>query len=88
MNPAAFGMAQVKLLHGAGHADITEPAFFLEPLRVLCRHAVREQSLLHAADEHQRKLQPLGGMHGHQLDTVVPALALGLPGLEGGMAQE
>ena len=47
-----------------------------------------EQTVFHAGHEHQRKFQALGRMQGHELHAVVPGLALGLAGLERGVAEE
>ena len=51
------------------HADVTQPPLFFERLRIEQRAAVRQQPLLHAAEEHHGKFQPLGAMQRHQCDA-------------------
>ena len=81
-------MRQIKLRHRPRHADVAQSPLLLETLRVLGRHAVREQPLFDAADEHQWKLQALGRMQGHQLDAVLVLVGLGVTGLERGMREK
>jgi hypothetical protein len=81
-------MGQEQLPHRPGHADVAQPPLLLEPRRVLDRHAVREQALLDAADEHQRELEALGRVQRHELHAVVVLVGLGVAGLERGVRQE
>ena len=57
---------------GPGDADIGEAAFLLQPLGAAFVHAAlaREQPVFPARQEHRRKLQPLGGVQGHDRDLV------------------
>ena len=56
------------MFFGTGHADIKQPALFLERFVFADRAAVGEQSILQPNNEHHRELQPLGRMQGHQHD--------------------
>ena len=58
----------VEPLLGAGHADVREPALLLELGLVAERPGVREDAVLEAGQEHDRELQALGGVQGHQRD--------------------
>ena len=69
---------QVQPLAGPGDADVGEPPLLLELLGVAERAQVREGAVLHAGEEHDRELQALGGVQGHQRDD--PGL-LGLLGV-------
>ena len=89
MHAANLGIRKVQFLHGAGHADVTQPAFLLQTAGGLFdRTLVWKQPVLHAGDEHQRELQALGRVQGHQLHAVVPAFALGLAGLQRRVAEK
>ena len=81
-------MAQVQALARPGDGHVHQPALLLEPVVVAHRVLVREQALLHAADEHAVELQALARMHRHQLDRVLPGLGLVVAGLQRGMGQE
>ena len=61
-------MGQVQLLASTGDADVRQPAFFLELDGIGHRAVVREDAILHARDEHDVELEPLGGMQRHQRD--------------------
>ena len=52
------------------------------------RALVRKQAIFHAAEEHHRELQSLGGVQRHHLHAVLPFLGLALAGLECGMREE
>ena len=55
----------------ARHADVAEPAFFLELRLVLARSRMREQPFLEAGENHNRKLEPLRAVKRHQPDARV-----------------
>ena len=73
---ARLRMAQVQALAGTGDGHVHQAAFFFQAAFVADGVFVREQALLHAADEHGVKFQPLAGVHGHQLHGVPPGLGL------------
>ena len=50
--------------------DVTQAPFLLDLLFVLARARMREQPLLHARDDDDRKLQSLRRMHRHQPDAA------------------
>jgi hypothetical protein len=76
------------LAHGARHADITQAPLLLEAVEVIQRALVRKQTLLHAAHEHHRELQPLGGVQRHHLHAVLPLIRLALAGLKRRVREE
>ena len=49
---------------------------------------MRKQALFHTHQEHQRKLQSLDRMHGHQLHAIFPGIALGLTRFERGVREK
>ncbi len=49
---------------------------------------MREQAFLQAAEEDDVELQPLGRMHGHQLQRVVALAGLVFAGFERGVGEE
>ena len=71
---ARVGVRQVEPLAGARDRHVRETALLLEPRRVEHRVRVREDRLLESGDEHDRVLEALGGVHGHERDVL---LALG-----------
>ncbi len=82
MQAAAFRTGQIQLLHGAGDADIGQPAFLFQTVGTVHAHLVREQAFFHAGHEHQRELQPLGAVQGHQLYAVFVLFGLGFAGFQ------
>ena len=72
----------------ARHADIAQAALLLEPVKIVDRALVREQAILHAAHEHQRKLQALGRVQRHHLHAILPGLRLALARFEHRVRQE
>ena len=81
-------MAQIQLPLGAGDADVSQPPFLLQLARFRHRAAVRKQPLLHSDQEHQRELQPLGHVQGHQLHAVLAGGALPLAGFQRSVGQK
>ena len=63
---ALVGGGEIQLLLGAGEGDVAESALLLHLVRLPDGADAREDRLLHANDEHRRKLQPLGAVHGHE----------------------
>ncbi len=57
---------------GARHADIGEPAFFLD-LPVVNRGHVREQLFFHAHEKHDAELEPLGRVNRQQPHAATAA---------------
>ena len=55
-------------------ADKQQPAFFLQHVLVFAAPLVRQQAFFHRDDEHNRELQPLRGVQGHQRHAVVVRL--------------
>ena len=49
---------------------------------------MREQALFQAADEHGVKLQPLAGVHGHELHGVLSGLGLVVARLQRGVGEK
>ena len=82
IQPAGFCVADHQLAHGAGDADIGQTAFFFEAAGFFQAHLVREQAFFHADQEHQRELQPLGAVQGHQLHAVFVLGGLGVAGFQ------
>ena len=72
---ALLGVGEIQLLHGARRADVAEAALFFEALGVVDRTLVREQAVFHAAQEHHRELEALGGVQRHHLHAVFPLRA-------------
>ena len=65
-------MAQVQALARAGDGHVGQAAFFLQPVVVAHGVFVGEQALFHAGNKHAVKFQALAGVHGHELDGVLP----------------
>ena len=72
----------------ARDADVAEPALFLETGGVVQRALVREEAVLHAAEEQQRELEAFRRVQRHQLHAVLVRLGLAVAGLEHGERQE
>ena len=69
------GVAEVQPLTGPSNAHVGETTFLLQFVGIPQGPHVREHAVLHADNEHDRILEALGGMHGHQDDlTVVEAI--------------
>src|SRR3569623_2114976 len=84
----ALCVGQIQFAFGARDPDVTETPLFLAPPRLLDRHLVREQAFLHAADEHQRKLESFRRVQRLQLHAVLPLAGLALAGLQRGMGEK
>ena len=88
MQASLLGVGEIELAHGACDADIGEAALFLEAVGVVERALVREQAIFETREEHQRELEPLGGVQRHHLHAILPSLGLAFTGLEYGMGEE
>ena len=64
------GVRQEQAPLGAGDADVGEASLLLQLLLVVQRAAVREDALLHARDEDDGELEPLGGMERDECDGI------------------
>ena len=85
---ALFGMTQVQALLGAGDADIGQTPLFLQAQRFRHRAVAGEQALFQPNQEHQRKLQTLGHVQGHQLHAVLAAARLALARFQRSMGEK
>src|SRR5699024_2884952 len=74
--PAGTGdrAADVKLFLRSGNAHVGQAAFLGKLRGVAQRPHVRELAILPAGEEYHRKLQPLGGVQGHQRDLTCALL--------------
>src|SRR5690606_15381606 len=72
---ARLGVHQVELLLRARDAHVEETPLLLELLQVARGAAVGDQVLLEADEEHDRELEALGVVQGHERDGVVVNLA-------------
>ena len=63
---ALVGGRKIQLLLGTGDGDVAEPPLLLHLVRLPDGADAGENRLLHADDEHRRKFQPLGAVHGHE----------------------
>ena len=70
--PAAAG-GEVEALLGPGHADVEQPALFLEVFRQLLGVEVRQHVFFEPGDDDNGELEALGAVQGHQRD---PGFAL------------
>ena len=69
-----------------GH--VHQPALFFQPVLLGHRVLVRKQSFFQAGDEDRVELEPLGRVHGHQLDRLCALRGLVIAGLERGVREE
>ena len=61
---------------GAGDADVQEPSFLLDLLQRTRRRAVRDEVFLHADEEHDGELEPLGVVQRHERHGLLRHVAL------------
>src|SRR5437763_1958137 len=54
-----LGVGKKELLHCARHADVTQPALFLETVYIGERTLMRKEPVLHSAQKHDREFQAL-----------------------------
>ena len=87
VSAAVDGAGQDQLVHGAGHADVAEAAFFFDVFRDEHGAGMRKKSFFEAAEEDQGKLQSLGGVQAHQRDLGAGVVVVGV-GDERGVVQE
>ena len=66
---ASMRPRQDQFFPGTRDADVEQPAFFFRLFDGFQRTRQREQSFFHAGQEHDRILEPLGGVEGHQCDA-------------------
>ncbi len=85
---AALCKRQVQALARPGDGYVHQATLFFQAVGVQQAVLVREQALLQAGNEDNVELQPLGGVHGHQLHRVLAGLCLVVAGLQRGMRQE
>ncbi len=64
------GTREDEVLTCAGERNVAQAALLLHLVRLADAAQTRENALLAADDEHRRKLQTLGRVHGHERDTV------------------
>lgn len=88
IDAAALGITDVELLHGAGHAHVTEAALLFQPARLLGGLLAGEHAFLDADQQYQRELQALGAVQGHQLHRVGVFVRLILAGLQRRVGEE
>ena len=84
---AVDGAGQNQLIHGAGHADVTQPALLFDVFGNEHGARMREKPFFEAAKKDQRKLQALGGVQAHQCDLGTRIVIIGV-GDEGGVIEE
>ena len=72
--PALERPGEGEPLHRARHADVAEPALLLDGALVPRRRRVGEDALLHADQVHDRELEALRRVAGHQRHAVAAAL--------------
>ena len=68
--------AQDQRVHRARHPHVAEAPFLFKTSGIGERARVRKQPLLHAAQQDQRKLQPLRRMQRHQGDAAVRLIVI------------
>ncbi len=83
-----LGMGYKQLSARPRDTDVTQASFFLESARFFDRTMVRKQPFFQSTQKHTIKFQSLGGVQGHQLHTVFPALCLTFTGFQCGMRQK
>ena len=88
MQHARLRERQVKPLARARDRDVGEAPLFLQAVFLHRALLVREQPLFEPGQEHAVELEPLGRVHGHQLQRVLPLRRLVLARLERGVCQE
>lgn len=85
---ARLRVAQIQPLARAGDGHVHQAALFFDAAPVAQGVLVGKQAVFQAADEHGVKLQPLAGVHGHQLHRVLPGLGLVIARLQRGVGQK
>ncbi len=88
VDAAALRITDVELLHGAGHAHVTEAPLLLQAARLLGGLLAGEHALLHTDQQHQGIFQALGAVQGHQLHRIGVFVRLILAGLQRRVGEE
>ena len=73
ISPAITRSGQYQGIHGPRHAHVAKTPLFFELVGLVDCPRMGKETFFHARQEHQRKLQTLGGMQAHQRD---PALGI------------
>src|SRR5699024_6996159 len=66
-----LGPGEEELLAGAGDAHVGQAPLLLELLRIAQGAVVGEGAVLHAGEEHDRELEALGRVQGHEGDELI-----------------
>ncbi len=75
-------------MHGAGDADISQTALFLQTAAFIQRHLAGKHAFFHPDDKHLWKLQPLGRVQGHQLHRILIRIRLPLARFQRSMGKK
>ena len=82
------GTRENEVLARAGERDVAEAALLLHLVRLADAAQAGENTLLAADDEHRRKLQALGRVHGHERDAVHGLVVVIEVGIERDLVEE
>src|SRR3954462_1627046 len=75
---AVYGAPQDQLIHGAGHADVAEAAFFFDVLGDKHSARVREETFFEPAQEDEGEFESFGGMQAHERDLGARVVVIGV----------
>src|SRR5215469_2111978 len=75
---AVDGAGQDERIHGAGHSDVAKAALFLDVVRLKEGARMGKQAFFQPSEKHQRKLQALGGVQGHERDLGAHVVSVGV----------
>ena len=70
MQQTLVGIGKIKPFARTRHRHVHEAALFLDTVEIACRIIVREQAFFETTHEYRLELQPLGGVHSHQLQRI------------------
>ena len=79
---------EIEPLLGPGQGHIAQAALLFQLFLLPDGTVAGENPLLHANGKDDGKLQPLGRVHGHEGDAVVPVLHAVQVGVQGHLVQE